>query len=504
MTSYLYAENVSPRDRFTQLELRLDNGSEAIIYRGRSYNLSPTEVARVTPFVVLTPTASADSVPVVIVELPVVGTPEEGDVPVWHNAYGAFVAEPQSGGGGGGSETLRYEQSTAALSTSRPHRVNGTVDYVRAWVIVDTAVTADVDLVAVKVNNATVQTLSLLNGETTALVVVDVSCVDGDVITITRLSTQGGGIVVELEGDQAAIDGGSGTVVDASTTVKGVVQLAGDLAGTAASPTVPGLASKADSSALSAHLSDATDAHAASAIGFTPSGSISSTTVQAAIAEVASESGVSVPDASTSMKGVVQLAGDLAGTSASPQIAAGAIVDADVNAAAAIGESKLSLASDAAAGTASRRTLGTGSTQAAAGNHTHTGLSVQAAGTASVRALGTAGTDATAGNDARLSDTRTPTDNTVSTAKLQDGAVTAVKVAADVATQAELDAHAADTTAIHGISDTAKLPGVNIFSTTWPARPTGFAIIFWIGGSATTDNPASSMQVGDVWYPHSA
>lgn len=44
------------------------------------------------------------------------------------------------------------------------------------------------------------------------------------------------------------------------------------------------------------------------------------------------------------------------------------VTDAKVAAAAAIAESKLNLASDAAAGTASRRTLGTGATQAAAGN----------------------------------------------------------------------------------------------------------------------------------------
>jgi hypothetical protein len=42
---------------------------------------------------------------------------------------------------------------------------------------------------------------------------------------------------------------GSGTVPDATSTVKGVVQLAGDLGGTAAAPTVPGLANKADNSA---------------------------------------------------------------------------------------------------------------------------------------------------------------------------------------------------------------------------------------------------------------
>lgn len=40
---------------------------------------------------------------------------------------------------------------------------------------------------------------------------------------------------------------------------------------------------------------------------------------------------------------------------------------------------------------------------------------------------------------------------------IDNGAVTAAKVAADVATQAELDAHAADTTSVHGISDTGVL-----------------------------------------------
>lgn len=42
-------------------------------------------------------------------------------------------------------------------------------------------------------------------------------------------------------------------------------------------------------------------------------------------------------------------------------------------------------------------------------------------------------------SDARLSDARTPLDGSVTTAKLADGAVTAVKVAADVATKAYVD-----------------------------------------------------------------
>ena len=89
--------------------------------------------------------------------------------------------------------------------------------------------------------------------------------------------------------------------------------------------------------------------------------------------------GGTVSDATTTSKGIVQLAGDLAGTAASPQLAAGAIVDADVNAAAAIAESKLSLATDAAAGTGSRRTLGSGAQQAMPGNRTLDAITAPAA-----------------------------------------------------------------------------------------------------------------------------
>jgi len=81
-----------------------------------------------------------------------------------------------------------------------------------------------------------------------------------------------------------------------------------------------------------------------------------------------SAAGGAASDATTSSKGIVQLAGDLAGTAASPQIAAGVIVDADVNSGAAIAESKLNLATDAAVGTGSRRTLGLGAQQAMPGN----------------------------------------------------------------------------------------------------------------------------------------
>jgi hypothetical protein len=114
------------------------------------------------------------------------------------------------------------------------------------------------------------------------------------------------------------------------------------------------------------------------------------------------------PPATTGALGTIQLAGDLAGTATSPQIAAGVITDADVNAA----------NKDGVAGTASMRTLGTGAQQAASGtdarftdaraptahhvNHEPGGSDAMtvnaAAGTGSLRSLGLTATQAMPGN----------------------------------------------------------------------------------------------------------
>jgi Repeat of unknown function (DUF5907) len=126
-----------------------------------------------------------------------------------------------------------------------------------------------------------------------------------------------------------------------------------------------------------------------------------STGVQASLDNADAAAAGTVADATPSVKGKLQLAGDLTGTAASPSIVAGAITDTkiatgavvnaklaanavttdkildgtitdvDISPSAAITESKLSLATDAVAGTGSRRTLGTGANQAAAGNHSH-------------------------------------------------------------------------------------------------------------------------------------
>src|SRR3954469_20430980 len=76
-----------------------------------------------------------------------------------------------------------------------------------------------------------------------------------------------------------------------------------------------------------------------------------------------------VVDATASVKGVIQLAGDLTGTAASPQIAAGAVTDAEVAAA----------NKDGVVGTASLRTLGAGAQQAMPGNRTLDAISAPTA-----------------------------------------------------------------------------------------------------------------------------
>jgi hypothetical protein len=97
MPAYTYVSNVSPRDRFDQLVLQMDNGSSASINKGGSYNLSATELERASRFVVMQPAGATDSTPTVIVRLPVVGTPNDGDVPVWSSQLGAFVMSSSAG-----------------------------------------------------------------------------------------------------------------------------------------------------------------------------------------------------------------------------------------------------------------------------------------------------------------------------------------------------------------------------------------------------------------------
>jgi hypothetical protein len=90
------------------------------------------------------------------------------------------------------------------------------------------------------------------NGQLKAGSVSNVSIAAGAVtlakLAISNAPTSGQALTYNGSGLSWATITGSGTVPDASTTTKGLVQLGGDLAGTSAAPTVPGLAAKANSS----------------------------------------------------------------------------------------------------------------------------------------------------------------------------------------------------------------------------------------------------------------
>lgn len=111
--SYLYANNVSPADRFDKLELQRDDGSTVVLQRGKRYDLTAGEVARASRFVALVSTVDpADSDPVGITELPVVGNMSDGQVPVWDASLGAFV--PGDAGAGSIIKTDTGDTTPAA------------------------------------------------------------------------------------------------------------------------------------------------------------------------------------------------------------------------------------------------------------------------------------------------------------------------------------------------------------------------------------------------------
>jgi hypothetical protein len=99
------------------------------------------------------------------------------------------------------------------------------------------------------------------------------------------------------------------TIADADASTKGKIQLAGDLAGTADSPTVPGLALKENSANKSINVT--TDGTSDTKY---PSVKSVKTYVDAQVA------GATIADANAATKGKIQLAGDLAGTAAAPTV----------------------------------------------------------------------------------------------------------------------------------------------------------------------------------------
>jgi hypothetical protein len=138
------------------------------------------------------------------------------------------------------------------------------------------------------------------------------------------------------------------TIPDADAANKGKIQLAGDLAGTAAAPTVPGLALKADALAVNAELNlKANAADVTNSLALKANSSDMRTLLRErelienksinVIADAASDTkyptvksiknyvdtqvaGATIADADASTKGKIQLAGDLSGTAEAPTV----------------------------------------------------------------------------------------------------------------------------------------------------------------------------------------
>lgn len=101
-----------------------------------------------------------------------------------------------------------------------------------------------------------------------------------------------------------------------------------------------------------------------------------------------------------------------------------------------------------------------------------------AAATPSLRTLGTGSTQAAAGNDARLSDQRVPTDNSVATAKLQNNAVTAGKIEAQQAWQTVAMTGAGFTGTVRYMKDSLGFVHIrpDVFSTSGVGSGTAFVL----------------------------
>lgn len=115
---YVYVKNNSPRDRFQKIAIQMDNGETSVIEMGLAYDLTANEVARASRYVVLESGSVTSTEPIVIARLPILGDPDEGEVPIWSESNGAFIPGIVSGGGGGGGHIVQDEGSALTQRAS--------------------------------------------------------------------------------------------------------------------------------------------------------------------------------------------------------------------------------------------------------------------------------------------------------------------------------------------------------------------------------------------------
>jgi hypothetical protein len=113
------------------------------------------------------------------------------------------------------------------------------------------------------------------------------------------------------DGILAASTGGGTSAPDATTSVKGIVQLTGDLGGTATAPTTPNAVKLTGDQSINGNKTFTSPLSIPDPVG---SGHAASKNYVDTVA--------TAPDATSSVKGRIQLAGDLGGTAAAPTVPA--------------------------------------------------------------------------------------------------------------------------------------------------------------------------------------
>mgnify|MGYP006266276285 CR=1 FL=1 len=282
----------------------------------------------------------------------------------------------------------------------------------------DTRTPTDGSVTTVKLVDSSIVTAKLADAAVTSAKIADGTIVDADIsataaIANTKISGLGGAATKNVGTAAGTVAAGDDSrFTDTRTPTDGSVTTAKIVDGAVTSAKI------ADGTIVDADVS-ATAAIANSKIAGL--GGAATKNVGTTLGTVAAGDDSRFTDTRTPTDGSVTTAKLADGAVTSAKIADGTIVDADVSATAAIANSKIS------------------------------GL-----GTAATKNVGTTTGTVAAGDDARLSDTRTPTDGSVTTAKIVDSAVTSAKIADGTIVNADISATAAiDKTKISGTAITA-------------------------------------------------
>ena len=248
-------------------------------------------------------------------------------------------------------------------TAAQPRIANGVVTDAKIVSVAGTKVTGDI------AGNAATATLATLAANATNAVNATNATLAANATKLATPRTING---VAFDGTSNITIATGSTVSDADATTKGVVQLAGDLTGTAAQPLIANgavtdakivsvagskvtgdIAGNAATATLAANATNAVNATNATKLATprTINGVAFDGTSNITIA-----TGSNQIDADATTKGIIQLAGDLTGTAAQPRIANGAVTDAKI---ADVAASKITGAVAVANG-------GTGATTAAA------------------------------------------------------------------------------------------------------------------------------------------